>query len=606
LALLALLLAGIALVRPWRSPVADSPVSLDAPPLPALAASPYGESMREATYSGSEVCAECHSQEHASYLETAHSQSFSLVDAGREPPDGQFTHPEKPRHYASYRAHGELRHREFLATAAGEVTLIDRPLKYLVGSGRFSRTYLAELDGFLVESPLTWYASLAAWQLSPGFEDRIDGSFSRSVSANCLYCHVGQLERAGGSDFRMEVHELAISCERCHGPGSRHVARRRLMPEDAGDNLIVNPRKLSRELAEAICQQCHLESKSSVEVRGRRREDFRPGQRWTDFVVNYAADSPPSDMTVTGHVQQMHASRCYQASDDLTCTTCHDPHDSPSPAERADYYRQTCSKCHDDGSCGLLESERIARNQNHCAACHMPQSPTDIPHIAFTHHRIGIHQANPPPVKVAEPTGLVPVLDVAHLPQLDQQRNLGLAYLQLVGDHAGEEGYRALEDRARELLQQAVAGGIRDPAVQTAMALLDVTQGDVAAARGRAESALSASDIAPVDRATAIQLLARLDLRENRLPAARERLEQLVRLWLAPEDWFLLGLCRQRQGDGDGAIAAFEKVLEIDPGEPGTYRSLIPLYEARGAAEKARRARETLQLLETARSPAAN
>jgi hypothetical protein len=33
---------------------------------------------------------------------------------------------------------------------------VEVQLKYLVGSGRHSRTYLAELDGFLTESPLTW------------------------------------------------------------------------------------------------------------------------------------------------------------------------------------------------------------------------------------------------------------------------------------------------------------------------------------------------------------------------------------------------------------------------------------------------------------------
>ena len=38
------------------------------------------------------------------------------------------------------------------------------------------------------------------------------------------------------------------------------------------------------------------------------------------------------------------------------------------------------------------ERESLA---NDCVQCHMPHSPTDIPHLAFTHHRIGIYD-NPP------------------------------------------------------------------------------------------------------------------------------------------------------------------------------------------------------------------
>jgi hypothetical protein len=605
LALLAVVLIGLNLGLPWINPVAIAPATIKTPPLPALAPSPYGETKREATYTGSEACAECHTQEHASYLKTFHSQSFSRVDPANEPPDGQFTRTDTGRRFESYRAEGQLRHRESLISDAGDVTLVDRPLKYLVGSGRFARTYLAEMDGFLVESPLTWYASLEEWKLSPGFEHRVDGSFSRNVSANCLDCHVGQLERLGPGNRRVEIHELAIGCERCHGPGSLHVARQRLTKEDNDDRLIVNPRELSRELTEAICHQCHLDTEYWIEVRGRRREEFRPGWRWSDFVVNYSSASPAS-MTVTGHVQQMHASRCYQESDDLTCITCHDPHSPPATAARVDYYRQTCWNCHDDGACGLAAPVRSAKNQNDCIACHMPQSPTDVPHVAFTHHRIGIHGPSPPPAKAAESPGLVPVLNVAHLPELDRQRNSGLVHLQLVGVHAGEKPYQALGLQAEKLLRQVVEGGIGDPAVRTALAQVDFARGDVESARHGADSALAAEDASPSDRAAALRLLARLDLRENNLPPARDRLEQLVQLGLAPDDWFLLGLCRQRQGDGDGAIAAFEKVFEIDPGQPATYRVLIPLYEARGDIKKAGRAREMLKLLESAPSRPAN
>ncbi len=100
-------------------------------------------------------------------------------------------------------------------------------------------------------------------------------------------------------------------------------------PAEAIDHTIVKPTHLPRALAEAICQQCHLESDSVVAARGRKWSDFRPGLRLQDFRQVYVFDGADASMTVTGHVEQMHLSRCYQASDTFSCLTCHDPHAEP-------------------------------------------------------------------------------------------------------------------------------------------------------------------------------------------------------------------------------------------------------------------------------------
>ena len=68
--------------------------------------------------------------------------------------------------------------------------------------------------------------------------------------------------------------------------------------------------------------------------------------------------------------------------------------------------------------------------EDNCVACHMPQSPTEIPHFAFTHHRIGLHDVDQPPVDKGIES-LVPLVDLSHLPKIEQDRLLGLAYLQL-------------------------------------------------------------------------------------------------------------------------------------------------------------------------------
>ena len=107
-------------------------------------------------------CASCHSNQHQSWLLTAHSRAISLVDPESEPPDGQFFHDKSGRSFRVDRRQGQLWHTESMApaTKVGVTTSEQHslpefcvPVKYLVGSGRHSRTYLTELDGFLMESP---------------------------------------------------------------------------------------------------------------------------------------------------------------------------------------------------------------------------------------------------------------------------------------------------------------------------------------------------------------------------------------------------------------------------------------------------------------------
>src|SRR5262249_33498948 len=146
-----------------------------------------------------------------------------------------------------------------------------------------------------------------------------------------------------------------------HGPGSLHVAARRSQSYSFGDvdRTIVHPHRLPRELQEAICAQCHLDSAAEAEVRGRTLRDFRPGLPLRDFQIVYGLATPDKSMKVVGHVEQLHLSRCYQASRTLTCATCHDPHAGPSPSERMEYFREKCLACHSTEACRLPRPQRL-------------------------------------------------------------------------------------------------------------------------------------------------------------------------------------------------------------------------------------------------------
>jgi tetratricopeptide (TPR) repeat protein len=592
----------------WQPLVHHEPSPASAPqgkvfPISAIADSPYLNTLQGAGYVGTRRCIECHADQHETYLATAHSRSMSAVDPAREPGNGEFVHGASSRKYLSFRQGDRLRHRESLwADDGNEILLCDYPLSYLVGSGRFARTYLVEDQGFLVESPLTWYVSLDKWAMSPGYDAPHHRSFHRTIEHSCLYCHAGNCQPVESNDQRLELVELAIGCERCHGPGSLHVARHaagnaQAAPE--GDRTIVNPSRLPRDLAEAVCHQCHLTSEVQIAVRGRSPADFRPALRWQDFAIDYEFDDPAADMTVVGHVAQMRQSRCYQQSDSLTCITCHAQHEPVAAAQRIAHYRATCQQCHAEPACRVELATRTAQNANDCVACHMPQSSTDVPHVAFTHHRIGIHSpaaASRPSIAAGKPR-LRPVLDDSSLPEIDRRRALGLAYFQYYRDHDQDEAARHCLAEARKLIESTLAAGLIDAPLAQARAELAAADGDSAAAARWATTALAGEHLTSKERSSALRLLAGIALQENREAEAQQHLEELTTLRRDPRDWFLLGASRQRQGDAPAAIAAWERVLQIDSAPPETHELLAALYSAQGNELLAKQRRDQAILI---------
>ncbi len=176
-------------------------------------------------------------------------------------------------------------------------------------------------------------------------------------------------------------------------------------------------------------------------------------------------------MKVVGHVEQLRLSRCYQASETLSCTSCHDPHHAPKPAAASEHYRNACLQCHAESACGLDREERTKSPKgDNCAACHMPQVATDIPHVAFTHHRIGIHSETAAEEDDGELADLVPLEDASHLPELDRDRCLGLAYLEFASTQRDNQAFKHYMRRAAEFAGAARRRGLQDAFVDAGLA----------------------------------------------------------------------------------------------------------------------------------------
>jgi Tfp pilus assembly protein PilF len=559
--------------------------------LPAVQKSSFQNTEPGVDYVGAASCADCHPEIHAAYSQTGHSRALAEVDLAIEPPDGELTDPHSQKSYRIYRQDGRLHHEESIRTVSGEqLVLSDFPARYTIGSGRFSRSYLIELDGFLYESPATWYTARPGWGLSPGYEHYNPG-FQRPAELRCLTCHAGRVETVANSPQRVRLHALAIDCERCHGPGAIHVAKRESsnesIPEGERDDSIVNPRLLDRRLREDICAQCHLHSAATVELKNRRLQDFRPGLRLKDFVTHFGIQTPKQQMEVVGHVEQLRLSRCYQQSDSLTCTTCHHPHAQSAEGIKEISHRDRCLTCHTEQACGAsIEIRRADNLADNCIACHMPRGDTEIPHFAFTHHRIGIHRPAEPQPTDESASQLVALEDVSWQPKLDQNRNLGLAYLQF-SLAAGQSAHAASHlQQAMTLLtnvQRQVSG---DPEVEAALARLYWGRDPQLTLR-HAHLAADAENASPEAAATACFTLGSTFYEQGELAMARSWLERTVQLRPTADVWIMLSNCYEQSGDLTPALEAAQRGAQLASDRPRYVQRSAELLLKAGRVDEA-------------------
>lgn len=430
---LAAMAAVVVLAVAWRvRPGGPAAVSATraADPLPTPPARPDD-------YVGSQACTACHATIAASFAAHPMGHSLGPVDTVEPIEDVPARIvADRGHEYAVERREGAVVHVARVRDEAGTIAEHAEPIRFALGSGRRGRAYLVDHDGRLVQSPVGWYTQRGHWDLSPGYREDPELRFARAIDESCLYCHAGRTEPAAPRSpaamgrFSQRVFlEEAIGCERCHGPGGRHVS---IMERAAGtaapaDSGIVNPARLDPARREAVCSQCHLAGAAVIPRFGRGFLDFRPGDLLDDtLVVLVAADGDPR--AAVSHVEQMRMSRCYLASAGaLGCTSCHDPHATPPAAGRAAFFRDRCTACHADEACAVPAARREAEAAGSCIVCHMPARPaSDVPHAAMTDHSIPRVPADHEPATAAP--GRVAIFDgaEARLPPREVERALGL------------------------------------------------------------------------------------------------------------------------------------------------------------------------------------
>jgi len=194
------------------------------------------------------------------------------------------------------------------------------------------------------------------------------------------------------------VTEWNVGCEKCHGPGSEHVAR----PSPAN---IVNPAKLDFVRANDTCIQCHSQGQPVENpIEGQYYDwpvGFDQGARLRDYwkleehklgetTFTHFADG-------TGHKNRMQGNDFVESvmyRRGITCFDCHDVHGTANNADLIKPVGQLCLTCHGPSSPNGPHVASIEQHTHHkpesagsqCVACHMPKIEQTIADINVRSH----------------------------------------------------------------------------------------------------------------------------------------------------------------------------------------------------------------------------
>jgi tetratricopeptide (TPR) repeat protein len=350
---------------------------------------------------GREACASCHAAQAASWQGSHHD--LAMQEASEASVLGDFDDADFSRvgAIAKFSRRGG---KYFVRTDGPDGKPADFEIRFTFGVDPLQQ-YLIELPGGRLQ------ALGIAWDSRPRVEggqrwfhlypddppragDRLHWTgLDQNWNYMCAECHSTGVRKgydAASGRFVTIWSEIDVSCESCHGPGSRHVAwvKREAgwEQEGAGKGLVValderrdvrwtldaasgnaqrsRPREGAREIE--ACGRCHARAT-------RIAEDFGHGLSLLDTHRVALLEDPLywSDGQVRDEVYELGSFlQSRMAASGVTCSDCHDPH-SLSLREPGG---RLCGQCH------LAQKYETPEHHLHapgsagadCVACHMP------------------------------------------------------------------------------------------------------------------------------------------------------------------------------------------------------------------------------------------
>jgi tetratricopeptide (TPR) repeat protein len=356
-----------------------------------------------APYSGASSCAPCHRAEFDAVMASRHATTFYRArDLGALPlPPSPLPDPGDPEVIHEFHRQGNSLIVKTTAKERIQQAVIDYAFgsldhfTTLVGRDDEGRSRMVRMSYYRSHEGTGWDRATGLPLQPPDREEYLGTKmFEGDGVRRCLYCHTTNLY-AILHETGPEAADRSIGCERCHGPGSHHIAA---VAADFPDLAIPRTSDAAPASLDQICASCHgIKQPQGLDVP-------RTDPIWLRF----------QSLTLTW-------SRCYTESEgQLGCVTCHDPHRNVETS--VEHREARCLSCHDPGtkpapagfSSGAtsnqqgvparekqgLETARTLCPVNPargCIDCHMPSVWVESTHSYKWDHFIRIHDQPPAP-----------------------------------------------------------------------------------------------------------------------------------------------------------------------------------------------------------------
>jgi nitrate/TMAO reductase-like tetraheme cytochrome c subunit len=333
-------------------------------------------------YAGTASCISCHKNIYDSFLTTGHYLTSQNADSGiikGSFETGRNVYRYNPNTFVSMEKKDsgfyEIEHKYGATNTVGRFDVI-------IGSGIRGQTFLTWKNNNLFQLPVSYLSSIHEWVNSPGADNSI--LLNRSIKSRCLECHSTYANKiatgANGQEaFARNQMLYGVTCEKCHGPGAKHIEHQTEHPQETAAKFIVNPGTFTRQQSLSLCRLCH----------GGRMNPFKPafsfssGNKIQDyFIINNMVNNARIDV----HGNQyglLSKSECFKNSATLTCVSCHNTHNN----ERGNVslFSQRCMTCHNQEhntfckiNPKLIGPKSTAFLSANCIDCHMPDQASKV------------------------------------------------------------------------------------------------------------------------------------------------------------------------------------------------------------------------------------
>jgi predicted CXXCH cytochrome family protein len=218
-------------------------------------------------------------------------------------------------------------------------------------------------------------------------------NMQRPTGPTCDGCH--------SVDYNIRTKQVAewnVGCEKCHGPGSEHLAH-----PTRGN--ILNPARMNYVQATDSCIQCHSQGRPlTIPIEGKYYDwpvGYRVGLNLRDFWQLEEHKLGETTFTHfpdgTAHKNRMQGNDFVQSvmyRRGVSCFSCHDVHGTDNYAQLRKPADQICMDCHGPLSLNGPRTATIEEHTHHkkgspgssCVACHMPKIETTVADVKVRAH----------------------------------------------------------------------------------------------------------------------------------------------------------------------------------------------------------------------------